>query len=110
MRWVTILKRQNFPAFASTECCEHHHQDRGDLPNEQPDNCCVHCEGTCVYTLPQKVQPDSPLVLAWANLELTTPSITIAHVQSASWLAVSESKRAAEPPLRLHLLHQLLLI
>jgi hypothetical protein len=94
---------------ASTQglpCCDHQHD--GDRSHDhQP--CSVHCTGGCNFVLPSKVRVAAP---QWIALD----AFAMSHV--SPWnLALLPQVRAEwhrplvafPPPLRLHLLHQLLL-
>jgi hypothetical protein len=88
-------------------CCEHH---RSSAPGEQekPCDCNVECEGTCTYLPPEKMQIEAPWVVASVDLVATAPALAEALVVSTSGSDSGDIAHAA-PPLRLHLLHQLLL-
>jgi hypothetical protein len=91
-------------------CCKHHHcADEEGQPSDAP--CKLHCRGVCVYVSPQKSQLDAP------QIELRLDSVTVAVLQSedhplaaAEFCGGANGRREAEPPARLHLLHQIFLI
>jgi hypothetical protein len=90
-------------------CCKHHqHHGEGNQP-VKPGKCCVECEGTCTYVLPQKVRIDAPQSVASLDLVATFPLLADAQIASASWSHVGDCPHGALPRVRLHLLHQLLL-
>ena len=100
------------PAFEA--CCDHHHHHHGDedVPSQKPSPgpCCTHCEVSCVYTVPQKVQVDAQVAISWIDLVTALPGVTTSQTAVPGWIATAEDERATAPPLRLHLLHQLLTI
>jgi len=91
-----------------TGCCQHRHHGDSEQ-REQPCGCKVECHGTCAYVLPQKVKIDAPQAVAFIDLVATLPLLADAQTLSASWCSIGDGPLAAAPPLRLHLLHQLLL-
>jgi hypothetical protein len=109
---------ENHPAtvLAADHCCDHHHHhdgqhgDESTPPQNSPAPCCEHCGVSCVYTVPHKVELDSQFTVSWLDLVATLPAVTTSHTVTLDWLATAEDERATAPPLRLHLLHQLLTI
>jgi hypothetical protein len=89
-------------------CCHHHQRcDDGKQP-ERPCKCNFECEGTCTYILPQKVKVDAPQSIT-LDLLAVLPSLADRQIEAASsWETVSSLPDWA-PPLRTHLLHQVLL-
>jgi hypothetical protein len=89
-------------------CCHHHQHDSPSGHRQKPCNCNVQCEGTCNYVVPQKVKVEAP---QWFTTDVLVvlPSLAGCHMDAASsWQAVS-SLPDWVPPLRTHLLHQVLL-
>jgi hypothetical protein len=95
-------------ASPQAHCCHHHqHSDKSD-PSHPPGKCNVECQGTCIYIVPQKVTIEGP---QWVTMDVLAvlPSLADRHVEVASsWEAVSFLSDRV-PPLRTHLLHQVLL-
>lgn len=91
-------------------CCKHcdHTREKG-CPHDGP--CKLHCRGVCVYVAPQKCQLDAPqihLLLEFAAVAfLQTGDDALAATRD---FAGADGRREAEPPVRLHLLHQIFLI
>lgn len=102
---------QNTGSVAVSEhaCCKHHQHDGDSKQPTKPVKCCIECEGTCSYVLPDKVQIEAPRSIASFDLVATLPQLADAQIASATWSHVGDSPHGALPPLRLHLLHQLLL-
>jgi hypothetical protein len=109
---------------AAIGCCWHH-------PHNDDDTCCDdsqtgshhdseqgghshgpckdHCQGTCHYLPVQKSQVDKITVHSLLDFAAIVPATC--EVPFASQLRASRThESAAEPPVRLHLLHQILLI
>lgn len=89
-------------------CCRHH-QHRGDSKQpERPCKCKVECEGTCTYIVPQKVKVEAP---QWITMDLLAvlPSLADHQTEAASFRETISSLPDWVPPLRTHLLHQVLL-
>ena len=88
------------------KCCKHRHESESKLP-QKPCKGHGECQGICTYLVPQKVQIDSPQAFAPFDLVAIVADTQIAS--AARWeLACCQIE--IEPPLRLHLLHQTLLI
>src|SRR6267142_2333810 len=91
-------------------CCKHHYHGSDDRQQEKPRKCTVECEGTCNYLVPQKVQIDAPQTVALFDLIAAVPAVADVQAALARFWALGCSPQESAPPLRLHLLHQLLLI
>ena len=99
-------------AMAAVEDCDHarcyHDHDRVAF-NAAPHCQCHECQGFCTYVTSAKSQvarsvSDFGSVLATATVDLSHPQLTLAEA------ARSGEPIQLEPPVRLHLLHQSLLI
>jgi hypothetical protein len=91
-------------------CCSHDRSERpGGHESDDPCQCRIECQGVCVYLPPEKAQIDCS--------DLT---ISFAICATPAWLDGSHMDGLpgrprggwadSVPPLRLHLLHQVLLI
>jgi hypothetical protein len=90
------------------KCCHHHHHENDGKQQQKPGKCKVDCEGTCSYVLPQKVTIEAP---QWVAIDFLAvlPSFADGQLEAAaSWEALPSLFDLA-PPLRTHLLHQVLL-
>jgi hypothetical protein len=89
-------------------CCQHHGHE-GSKPEPRPCDCKLECGGSCVYLLPQKIRIEAPRSVV--SLDLVAAALVLAEAQivSAGESDVGRSSHGAAPPLRLHLMHQLLL-
>jgi len=96
-------------AVSQAEPCCHRHQHSSDSTQpEKPCKCNVECEGACIYVVPQKVKVDAP---QWVAIDLLAvlPTLADRKIEVASvWDFVSPLPDWL-PPLRIHLLHQVLL-
>jgi len=95
-------------AAQAAECC-HHPQHGGD--SKQPDkpcNCKIECEGTCIYVVPQRVKVEVPQGIA-IDLVAVLPSFADRQIETAASWQAGWSLPDLAPPLRTHLLHQVLL-
>ena len=89
----------------SDECCNY-----GDCPTHDsgPCNCRIECGSVCVYISLEKTVVDcSPVMLDVVALNPTLPGNHSAKL--LSW-ELASGLAASAPPLRLHLLHQILVI
>lgn len=101
-----VVRKQ--PAEDQPAKCCHHRDDSGSEQQETPCKGKTGCEGTCTYVVPQKVSVEAP---QWVAVELLAalPSLSDSQLNAAAcWDAVSTPPDLA-PPLRIHLLHQVLL-
>jgi hypothetical protein len=90
------------------KCCHHQHT-RDTKQQEKPCGCKVECEGTCIYVVPQKVKVEAPQSIESFESVAVLPSLAGSPVEPApSWKA-GWSPPDLVPPLRTHLLHQVLL-
>jgi hypothetical protein len=91
------------------QCCHHHHNGSDSKQQHTPCRCNVDCEGACTYVVPQKVKVEAPQHIA-IDMAAVLPSLAGESVEvTAAWKALSSPNHLA-PPLRAHLLHQVLLI
>jgi hypothetical protein len=91
------------------KCAEHEHHDDGCEHPAKPCGCELNCHRLCVYLPPDR-----------ATFELSHPVLAIAIVAEPTMLFADHLACTAErlcplraevaPPLRLHLMHQLLLV
>lgn len=92
-------------------CCKHCH-DRADEKGPPAHGPCkLHCRGVCIYVSPQKSQLDTPQI----DLRLDFAAVVVLHADGHPLAAAevrggADDPRRAEPPVRLHLLHQIFLI
>src|SRR4051812_64926 len=94
-------------AVGHTSCDHHDHDSRSSQP-DRPCNCKLVCEGTCNYILTDEVKIEAP---QWVSIDLLAilPSVASRHLEAPlSWEAASSLTDWA-PPVRTHLLHQVLL-
>ena len=93
------------------KCC-HHHQGTDEKQNgkKTPCKCFLECYGVCAFLPSQKVQLDSPELIVPLDSVAVLPAFSDMQLLAASPWEVSRGPTAVSPPLRLHLLHQILLI
>lgn len=91
------------------KCCKHDHESESKLP-QKPCKGHAECQGVCTYLVPQKVQIDFPQVIAPFDLVAIPSVLTDAQIAAAARWELACCHTEIEPPLRLHLLHQTLLI
>jgi hypothetical protein len=90
------------------KCCQHHHESSGSH-RQSPGKCKVECHGVCNYLVPQKVRIDPPRMVALFDVVANqTASSDFRFDVPSGWTLEKSSLETA--PLRLHLLHQHLLI
>lgn len=78
-------------------------------PAHSPTKEHSHCQGTCHYLPGQKTQLDKSLPLSTLELVAVAPAVEDVHIAVSSFGELSLDS-PAQPPLRLHLFHQILLI
>ncbi len=94
----------------SSDCCRHHNSSSDEGERSAPCRCYFQCPGVCVYLPTQKtgvnLAPDvNPCEL------LAVAAVTAQrHVDLTSLSERGREPAIFEPPLRLHLVHQVLLI
>jgi hypothetical protein len=89
-------------------CCHHHQHDSDGQQQERPCKCTVECEGTCIYVVPQKVTVEAPDRVA-IDVLAVLPSLADCQIEAAvCWEGITSPTDLA-PPMRTHLLHQVLL-
>ena len=96
----------NVAGSQTARCC-HHHQHSTES-NQQQKPCKAECESTCIYVLPHKVTVEAP---QWVSFDLPAVLPWLADYRmeaAASWDSEWLSSDLV-PPLRTHLLHQVLL-
>jgi hypothetical protein len=95
---------------AADAICDRHCSHDHDEPNRQSGEEELECEGTCQYVMPEKVWLDGLGFASW--IVLAAPPATFADrpVTGAAHCGEWRCPIDSGPPLRLHLLHQLLLI
>jgi hypothetical protein len=93
---------------AATAGCKHEHCDGPTGKQRQgPCNCRLQCAQHCSYLPPQK----TPIDFTRLAVSFDVPLLMAAFAQGQGGLAMSAcGPEELEPPLRLHLLHQILLI
>jgi len=88
------------------KCC-HHHQHSGES-NQPQKPCKADCEGGCIYVVPQKLTVEAP---QWASFDVLAvlPSLADHRIDASATWELGWSPPDVVPPLRTHLLHQVLL-
>ena len=107
--WHHAHQCQDGRAVACSEeapCCHHHGSD--SKQQEQPRKCKVECEGTCTYVAPQKVRIAAPQAVGFDVLAVPQ-SLSDHGLQAAVFWGPGRSPPDWAPPLRTHLVHQVLL-
>ena len=95
------------------DCC-HDHDGESHDDNEAParhHNCELKCQGVCTYLPTQKIVIDAQQLLN--SIDYVAVVLATANSYSASAASFWERSRvtrASKPPLRLHLLHQVILV
>jgi hypothetical protein len=97
-------------ADASEHCqiaCDHQGCDHDHSHSDGSGDCCLVCRGAATYLPPERSSIDDSLTVAVASMP--TASIGLGNERCAARVADMQGIALA-PPLRLHLLHQILLI
>lgn len=93
-------------AVAAHAECDHCHPGDDHASPEKPQKCRTECGSVCTFLPSQKIHFEAPLMtvaLDWVIVAEAVPPAT-------TFATIAFSRQRSEPPLRLHLLHQLLLI
>jgi hypothetical protein len=89
------------------KCCHRQSKDTG--PSIRLDDCCDDCQGTCTYVPSQRVQlEDGHALPASSFVVIVAQANYVGH--SAFFGDRADDLACVKPPLRLHLLNQVLLI
>lgn len=95
---------------ANCDCCHHDREGASpQSPSHNPSHDKSNCQGLCTYLPPQQTQVDTLESHVPVDFAAIVPATCDAQV-AAVFCTVRTHETAAEPPLRLHLLHQILLI
>lgn len=110
-RDCTGLETSTVPAAWTVKCCD------GDCegahegePSQDPCECRLECSGICTFVPPEKTQIDAPQLAVCFDHLAVCPALADSQAVSTNWTQVTYGASELEPPLRLHLLHQTLLI
>ncbi len=102
---------ENEATVCAESCCPHetadHSQDHQS--HHTPSPCHSQCHGVCTYLPVQKTHLDAPDMAA--PFDFAAPVIAAVDSQRNDLLSWEQGRLvAAGPPVRLHLLHQLILV
>lgn len=89
-------------------CCHRCNGDHKHSRSDLPGQCKVECKGICQYIGPEKIELP-PKACAFVELAVISAAVTSSATGAVSRHLWSEAV-FSEPPLRLHLLNQILLI
>lgn len=91
-------------------CCHHcHHKQQSENP-PAPCKCRVECKGVCTYLPTERIQIDgTQLASSWQHLVVLPVMLEAPCASNSNWKP-ADGVLAWQPPLRLHLLHQIILI
>jgi hypothetical protein len=84
--------------------CQDDNDARSSEPTEHPCRCRLECTGTCVYVPPQKSHIEAPLAGAFVDVVQAFRPLLLDRDES------TRPGHFSDAPLRMHLLHQILLI
>jgi hypothetical protein len=87
-------------------CCA----NTGDQSPNEPSERGAECHGFCVYVPAQKAQLDAPMALAPCDFAAILPALAEAQLAAGPRWQRGCDPAHFESPLRLHLLHQIMLI
>ena len=107
----TGLDNSVAPIESTVRCCDRDCEDaREGEPSQDPCKCRLECSGVCTFLPPEKTLIDAPQLVAGFDHLSVFPALAESQDVSANWTRVVHGPSELEPPLRLHLLHQSLLI
>jgi len=98
-------------AVDTAECCKHH--DSKHHTEDEPAAPCkdrTKCQGACIYLPTEKTEFDCNQVMASIHFLATDLPCEVSQVAVLFLWERTGDRGRLEPPLRLHLLHQVLLI
>ncbi|MEX0641668.1 MAG: hypothetical protein WD468_03155 [Pirellulales bacterium] len=93
-------------------CCDHGHKgnsDRGHQP-AQPCKCKLECKSVCISLPPERVLLDESHTVLPLESVSTAANVLSRSIAEVANCIVARTPPELEPPLRLHLVYQLLLI
>lgn len=94
---------------SAASCCDHCRHSDTDIPRQGPGKCRMECSSVCTFLQPERTHVDSRSVTVPVGYAVVLTAIASEFVHAFLIGLTSESAQMV-PPLRLHLLHQLLLI
>jgi|GEM_PF-4049109 len=99
------------PKAWSVSCCDGDCEGTQDgEPSQDPCKCRLECSGICTFVPPEKTQIDAPLLAVGFDHLAVSPALADSLALSTRWTQVVFGASKTEPPLRLYLLHQSILI
>jgi hypothetical protein len=97
-----------FDGCGHSDCC---HDDHESLILNASSHCqCHECQGFCTYVSGAKLQIARPHTAVGFDAALTTAAAAQTQLAATQWSQTTATRVHLGPPLRLHLLHQSLLI
>jgi hypothetical protein len=108
--WHLHCNRSRVEAAAPVKCCHHHQHESPGQPSPEPCQNHDECQGLSVFLLPQKLQIEASHCITAFDIAAIVPSLADGQVATGFFGADVACSSSIEPPLRLHLLHQTLLI
>jgi hypothetical protein len=108
---LSCVQCENVPmvALSSATCCDHG-SPAEEHPPSIPCKCMLSCHGGCVSLPPQKTHIDAAPPAAWFDFVVVDQTAVGQHFGSFFDWERGKIQFAHQPPLRLHLLYQSLLI
>ena len=92
------------------KCCDSGCEDSGeDKPSQDPCKCRLECSGICTFLAPEKPQIDSAQLSVAFDYPAAHSALADRQADYGFGTAVALGAAEFQPPLRLHLLHQVLL-
>jgi hypothetical protein len=105
------LARSTADEVATDDCCE---RDGRSFPDRQPPagsgKCQLECRGFCIYLPVEKAQIDGPQLAVPLDFAAITSASEASQLAAGLCWDHTRKRVESEPPLRLHLLHQIIQI
>jgi len=99
------------PMVWTGSCCDGDcHGSRDGGPSQDPCKGRLECSGICTFVPPEKTQIDAPLLTVGFDQLAVSPALADSLTVATRWTQVVFGTSKTEPPLRLYLLHQSILI
>lgn len=95
----------------ATPCCAHHHDTpcSKEQPAEQSCPCCAEGHGACAFLPTQKSQLDALHFVSFLPAAILSADVAVEPAVTSAWWE-AWGTTGIEPPVRLHLVHRVLLI
>ncbi len=109
----TSCENTEFSDSLATDCCRHDHEPSSHKDEQpfSPCDCQFKCKALCIFLPPEKTLVDARQTVLCIDVVAIASCAANGYAPSAHRYWSAESVlHGLEPPLRLHLLHQIILV